>query len=405
MKKIITYNKFIRKVIFLSTVLIVVLFLLYSNLIQANSIEKSIKNDTNITAKLIFQNLYTIMKMGGNKEIIDETIHQIENNIPNINVRIIKNNDYKNEVITEAFKTKEPQIHNYNEIMEFANPILFKQECLQCHKNAQKDDVAGVIVIDHPILDIKLSLKDILAMIFILFILIILVFFTTWIYFLKKYFIEPINNLINQISNHKTYKDLKTNIVIDTNIKEIKLLEKAFNTKNRELYRSTNKLEKASNKDHLTGIHNRKKFSEYSTLITNDAQRYEHTFSIILIDLNKFKPINDTYGHTIGDKVLIFFTQIINKSIRETDYLFRVGGDEFYLLLSNTSYNESEIIIEKLQEKLKKSKFVDENIQIEISASFGVAEYKKDATTIEELIKIADKRMYENKKIFNIKKY
>ena len=56
-----------------------------------------------------------------------------------------------------------------------------------------------------------------------------------------------------------------------------------------------------------------------------------------MIDLDKFKSINDSYGHNIGDKVLIYFTQLINKSIRETDYLFRMGGDEFYLLLNNTS--------------------------------------------------------------------
>lgn len=397
MKKCISYNKFIRNVILLSMFFIIVFFLLYSNFIQSSSIEKSIKEDTNIMAKLVFQNLYTVMKMGGDKELINETIVKIEKDISHINVDIVRNNDRNSKTINDAFLTKEAQILKKDKTLEFVTPILFKQECLQCHKTSNVDDVAGVLIIEHSILDIKLSLKDILVLIFILFILIILVFFTTWIYFLRKYFIQPINNLIGQISKHTTYKDLKNEIIIDTNIKEIKLLEKAFNIKNRALYSSSNKLEKASNKDHLTGIYNRRKFNEYSTLIINDAQRYEHTFSLILIDLNKFKPINDTYGHIIGDKVLIYFTQIINKSIRETDYLFRMGGDEFYLLLSNTNHKEAVVIVKKLQDKLKDSKFIHRNITLEISASFGIAQYKLDGNKIEDLVKIADKRMYKNK--------
>lgn len=335
--------------------------------------------------------------MGGDKELINETISKIEKNISNVNVSIVKNNNEKMGIINDAFISKEPQIHKQTKSLEFATPILFKQECLLCHKTSQIDDVAGVILIEHPILDIKISLKDILMMIFILFVLIILVFFTTWIYFLRKHIIQPINDLISQISKHKTYKDLKNEIIIDTNIKEIKLLEKAFNIKNRALYSSSSKLEKASNKDHLTGIYNRRKFNEYSTLLLKDAQRYGHIFSLVLIDLNKFKAINDTYGHTIGDNVLIFFSQIINKSIRETDYLFRMGGDEFYLLLSNTTNNESIVIVRKLQEKLKNSKFISENIKLEINASFGIVQYGLDADKIEDLVKIADKRMYANK--------
>lgn len=295
MKRCMSYNKFIRNVILFSMFFIIVLFLLYSNFIQSSSLKKSIKEDTNIMANLVFQNLYTVMKMGGDKELINETIVKIEKDISHINVDIVRNNDKNSKTINDAFLTKEPQILKKDKTLEFATPILFKQECLQCHISSNIYDVAGVMIIEHSILDIKLSLKDILILIFILFILIILVFFTTWIYFLRKYFIKPINDLINQISKHKTYKDLKNEIIIDTNIKEIKLLEKAFNIKNRALYSSSNKLEKVSNKDYLTGIYNRRKFNEYSTLIINDAQRYEYTFSLILIDLNKFKPVNDTY--------------------------------------------------------------------------------------------------------------
>ena len=398
MKKYITYNKFIRNIIFLSIIIITLFFLLYSKFIHENSIEKSIKEDTNTMSELVFQNLYTVMKIGGDKQLIDETIHRIKKDISNLNVRVVKNDDGQKEIITKVFQTKELQVSQQNQTIEFSTPILFKQECLKCHHTAQVDDVAGVILLDHQILDIKLSLKEIFTMMFVLFIITITIFFSSWFYFLKKYFIKPIDSLVEQISKYRTYKDLENNIVIDTKIKEIKLLKDAFNSKNKALLNSYQRLEESNFTDSLTGIYNRKKFDEYSTFIFNDAQRYNHTFSLIVIDLNKFKIINDVYGHNIGDKVLVFFTQLLSKSIRETDYLFRVGGDEFYLLLNNTNLNEATIVVKKLERELLSSKFIYKNIKIVVSASFGISQYKIDADSIEELIVFADSKMYENKK-------
>lgn len=233
---------------------------------------------------------------------------------------------------------------------------------------------------------------------FSIFITLVLIYLVLWFYFFKKYLIEPINKLIYQISEHITYKDLEREIFIDTKIEEIKLLEKAFNLKNKILLDSYKKLEELSYIDSLTGIYNRRKFDEYSKFIVTDAQRYNHIFSIVVIDMNKFKLINDTYGHDIGDKVLVFFTQLIVSSIRETDFLFRMGGDEYYLLLNNTDLNEASIIVKKLEQKLLDSEFIYKNIQIIISASFGIAQYKLDGDNINQLVIIADNRMYENKK-------
>ncbi len=278
-------------------------------------------------------------------------------------------------------------------------PILFTQECLSCHTKSQLNDVAGVIFMEHSILDVKLSFQEIIFMTFILFIIVIFVFFNIWVYFLKKYFINPIQDLISQISIHQTHNDSKTKILIDSKIREIKFLEEVFNLKNEELFKSYNKLKKSNYTDSLTGVFNRKKFDEYSIITINNAKRNDIPFSIIMIDLNKFKPINDTYGHHIGDDILILFSQTIKKTIRETDYFFRLGGDEFCLILNNTDITGANIIVKKLQEKLLKTKFIKDDIKIEISASFGIAQYIVDGNNIDELIKMADFRMYENKKV------
>ena len=399
MNNYISYKKFIYIVIFLSIVIISGFFLLYTSFIHSNSIKESIKEDSNVITELIFQNLYTVMKSGGNKELLDNTIKNLETKISHIKINIVqKADDTSNEIVKNSFLTKKSEISQKDLDIQFINPILFKQECLQCHKTSQVDDVAGVIFIEHSLLDVKLSFKEILLMTFILFVIIILVFFNIWTYFLKKYFINPIESLISQISQHQPHKDSKTQIFIDSKIKEVKFLEKVFNRKNEELFKSYNKLKKSNHTDSLTGVFNRKKFEEYSLITLNNSKRNDVPFSITMIDLNKFKPINDTYGHHIGDNILILFAKIIKKNIRETDYLFRLGGDEFCLILNNTDTLGANIIVKKLQEKLLKTKFIKDDIKIEINASFGIAEYKIDGNDIDELIKKADFRMYENKK-------
>ena len=151
---------------FISIIFIAVFFSFYANFIHSSSIERSIKEDTNLIAKSVFQNLYTVMEMGGNKEIIDKTINKINKNISYMTVSIVNTNNTKNEIIDKAFITKESQISKQNQTIKFATPILFMQECLKCHNTSQVDDVAGVIFIEHSILDIKFSLREILIMLF-----------------------------------------------------------------------------------------------------------------------------------------------------------------------------------------------------------------------------------------------
>ena len=399
MKKYISYKKFVYVVISLSIIIVSGIFWLYLNFIHSNKIEDSIKKDTSIMTELIFQNLYTVMKSGGDKEYIDNTIKDLEKKIPHIKIDVIQNmKDMSNDAIKNSFITKKLEISKKGSDVQFITPILFKEECLICHKTSKIDDVAGVIIVEHSILDVKISFKEIIIMTIILLIILILVFFNTWFYFLKRYFIAPIDSLISQISKHQTFKDSETKILIDSKNKEIKFLEKVFNTKNEELFDSYNKLEVSSYTDTLTGIFNRKKFDEYSNLTLNNAKRNNIPFSIVMIDLNKFKPINDTYGHHIGDKILILFSQTIKETIRETDYFFRMGGDEFCLILNNTDMTGANIIINKLQKKLSNTNYVEKTIIINIYASFGISQYGIDGDTIGELIKIADNRMYENKR-------
>uniref|UniRef100_A0A7C3UNK9 Diguanylate cyclase n=1 Tax=candidate division WOR-3 bacterium TaxID=2052148 RepID=A0A7C3UNK9_UNCW3 len=142
--------------------------------------------------------------------------------------------------------------------------------------------------------------------------------------------------------------------------------------------------------DDLTGIYNRRYLLQWVEDELKKCRRYRLPLSIILIDLDNFKNINDTLGHLTGDKVLRLFGQFLKMAIRESDIITRYGGDEFVVLLPNTPKEQVEFVGTRLLEDIKKNKFQD----IEISASIGVATYPDDGLTWEDLFTTADRRLY-----------
>lgn len=125
--------------------------------------------------------------------------------------------------------------------------------------------------------------------------------------------------------------------------------------------------------DPLTGIYNRGKFDEEMNKWINMANRYKVTFSIILMDIDDFKKINDKYGHLLGDKVLINVVSQIRKSIRSLDVFARWGGDEFVILLPNTDINQAGVMAERIKGEIFKGL---KDMDLHISCSFGVASYR-----------------------------
>ncbi|MBD2859423.1 GGDEF domain-containing protein [Spongiibacter sp. KMU-158] len=143
--------------------------------------------------------------------------------------------------------------------------------------------------------------------------------------------------------------------------------------------------------DPLTGLYNRRYFiAQLKSQICSDAT--EH-FSVLYIDLNNFKPINDRYGHHIGDAVLSEVAKRLAFVFREQDYCCRMGGDEFAVLLKVSDKAEKDRFIERANAIFTEGVSVEEQYH-PLSASIGCANYPKDGTSFETLIKQADKDMY-----------
>lgn len=150
--------------------------------------------------------------------------------------------------------------------------------------------------------------------------------------------------------------------------------------------------------DVLTGIYNRRYFLEYAEKIFNQAKLKNSIFSIIIIDLDHFKKINDTYGHQIGDLVLKEFVARTQKIISESDCFARFGGEEFIILLQGVSSEVGLVIANTIQEVIDKEPFLINSHAIFVTVSLGGSTYEKNKFSLEQMINQADNALYESKK-------
>jgi len=125
------------------------------------------------------------------------------------------------------------------------------------------------------------------------------------------------------------------------------------------------------------------------------SNRYAYEFSVIFIDLDHFKLVNDAHGHLVGSKLLWMIGDLIKGNLRLIDYAFRYGGDEFVVLLPQTSKESSLVVVRRIRELLtSRVFFTDEKLNIKVTASFGVAAFPGDGRTRKELLRKADEAMY-----------
>jgi len=147
--------------------------------------------------------------------------------------------------------------------------------------------------------------------------------------------------------------------------------------------------------DGLTGVFNRRYMDIILKKEINRCARYEKEFSIVLLDIDNFKAVNDTRGHAFGDKVLRKLSDLLSESLRDEDIICRYGGEEFLLILPETNRDCSLIMANRIRSYLKSNSFF---IQYGITFSAGVASYPNVAETVETLLANADAALYEAKR-------
>lgn len=149
--------------------------------------------------------------------------------------------------------------------------------------------------------------------------------------------------------------------------------------------------------DALTGIYNRRKFFELAENEFERARRYEHPLSAIMMDIDLFKNVNDTYGHAVGDIVLKEIAQICQHKLRKIDILARYGGEEFVALLPETNSQKAGILAERLRSAIADTPIQAGENEVHVTLSFGVVEQDENCRTIEELLDHSDQALYASK--------
>ncbi|GLS91943.1 GGDEF domain-containing protein [Psychromonas marina] len=209
---------------------------------------------------------------------------------------------------------------------------------------------------------------------------------------LQKHIYDYVYNVEQMILARESTKEQQVRHQFQGMVRQIKELQNETKNYQKTLKHQSQQL----HVDFLTKIPNRAAWSERLQIEYTRYKRYEHPLTIAVIDIDKFKVINDTFGHLAGDKVLNVIAQTLQKLVRNTDFIARFGGEEFALLLPEITNQQSQIALEKLRCAIKNIPFKFKKQSISITISIGCTSFQKE-DDIESAFERADQALYHAK--------
>jgi diguanylate cyclase (GGDEF)-like protein len=229
-------------------------------------------------------------------------------------------------------------------------------------------------------------------------------------YFLGLAMVRPLG-LLTRGASRVSAGDLEVDVPVRTR-SEIGYLTEVFNhmvarlrqgrdelaNANEALREKNKELEQLSTTDSLTGLFNRKHLMEKLDLELGRSDRYQHDFTLLIIDIDHFKRYNDTYGHLAGDEVLRRMGTTLKESIRKSDYAARYGGEEFIVLLPETGAEAGAQMAERIRRKMAEEEMGSDTNRTNVTISAGVASFPDYGENAETLIRNADEALYEAKR-------
>ncbi|MBU3013964.1 diguanylate cyclase [Poseidonibacter lekithochrous] len=356
---------------------------------------KKIPNTQNVFAlDLLISNLNTILKQNGgdaltNSYLIDEKGYVIASSsgiTNNIVIKKIKTLFIKD--ITKKHLLEEIEIDNKEYIYSI---VPINEDFLYSYSE--------VDAITQP------YNEKIKTMIFVMLVLMLLII--PIIFYFSSIIVKPISLLMEESKKVKNrdfskVKKIKSKVLeidqlstsltdMSESISEYQTdLEQKVEDRTIQLREKNKQLKQLSITDKLTGLYNRIKLDTALDYAVEQFNRYNTIFGVIIVDIDFFKSVNDTYGHQVGDTILVEFSSLMKKYIRKTDFIGRWGGEEFMIVCSETSLENMLVLANKLREKIETYNF---SIVKHKTASFGVSIYKK-GETLDSMIARADQALY-----------
>ena len=164
-----------------------------------------------------------------------------------------------------------------------------------------------------------------------------------------------------------------------------------------DIVNAMNRVKATSDTDELTGLYNIRGFNALSRHEFGQAARYNRSFSLMMIDSDHLKEINDTYGHAAGDRLIQTIAHVIRNALKSTDVIARYGGDEFVCMLPGAGQQAALMVGERIRQRLADEPLPVDNGHIAITVSIGIATYPNHGTTLDDLSKSADRALYVSK--------
>jgi diguanylate cyclase (GGDEF)-like protein len=195
---------------------------------------------------------------------------------------------------------------------------------------------------------------------------------------------------------HRSERDLEAKV--DKRVSELGALNRALEAEVTERRKAQALLTQIAHHDPLTGLPNRLLLRDRFNVTAASARRTDKGLALLLLDLDGFKQVNDTFGHDVGDRLLIAIGEALRNCVRESDTVARLGGDEFVVLLTNLGdpAQEATLVAQKILERLGAPVLAGDRYLV-VTASIGVALYPADGSDLETVLKGADRAMYQAK--------
>ena len=391
-----SYTKITAKIMGTTLIITLIIAYIYGEYLKQDSIKKLSKADAKQTSMFIFESLYSAMAKGWNKEELTQIVYRLNQVNTDLNINVYRSDivvkdfdDFQKDKIARETNTKIQKAMSGKEILnileneniEYFYPIIAKQECLKCHLNAKEKDVLGVINITYPIVDLKVSLSEMINFFISFLIGFTTLLFTVLFFEFNRHLLQPIKNFVKVIHNISRSRDLTKRIDVIDDVEEIGSMQEVFNS-------MLDSIEFQFYNDHLTKLPNRRKLIEYI-----DKQQH---YVLMLINIDKFQEINDLYGHIVGDEILKQLASFLEKEIEKDTILFKLNSDEYAILFSqNYDLDYFTTYTNMLLLNINKENFNIDNLKnsIFINCTIGIAHGDNALLTNADIaLKIAKKK-------------
>ncbi|WP_415892047.1 GGDEF domain-containing protein [Neptuniibacter sp. PT8_73] len=373
------------------------------------SIEKDLRQEGQYLGQLVFKDLRQAMNQGTSYEEVNRLIDSINEDAPDITYSMYRGAAVQKQFGGDRAITKEisqllgskqdaTQIESLDKI-HYYHAFRFKQECLACHTEAKLGDIAGVLDVTFPAHRVRLPVSEVLMGLFLVFSITVI---SSYLFISRDLFahiVQPLKRLESKLRDTEGHHNLNEKLALDSELEEINSIEHSFNSQQALLQTAFQQVEELSIYDKLTGTYSRHQLERLLDEERSRADRQNRPLTISMIDMNGFKQINDVFGHHAGDCILIHFCQILSENLRTTDKVIRYGGDEFIILLPDSSQDVASELIQRIEEIAHSSPYHYKGQGIIAKFSYGSVEYPSESDTDEakDLLQIADERMYSDK--------